>query len=257
MRFVDLPDTDWSYSFVAYLYCHGVISGYADNTFRGVANANRGQLAKMVTLGLNWPLSVPETPTFSDVPPESPYYLYVETVYAHGVVSGYNDGTFRPFASITRAQLSKMIVLAKGWALLFPEPPSFTDVPSDYWGFGFIEAVRAQGVVAGYADHTFRPGNEATRSQLSKMLSTAFQLPDGPPPTPTGTPTAIVTATLAAEVTGTPTVDTTATPTVEVTGTPTADVTGTVTPLVTRTVTPVPATATTGPSATATTTVHP
>jgi hypothetical protein len=81
-----------------------------------------------------------------------------------------------------------MITLAKGWTPLAPDPPSFSDVPATYWAFGFVEAVRAHGVVAGYADGTFRPANEATRSQLSRMLSTALQLP-ADTPTPTATPT--------------------------------------------------------------------
>ncbi|HUS14999.1 MAG TPA: S-layer homology domain-containing protein [Chloroflexia bacterium] len=194
MRFIDLPETDWAYAYVANLYCQGIISGYADGTFRGGSSATRGQLAKMVTLGMGWSLVTPSVPTFSDVPLDAPYFVFVETAYAHGVVSGYADGTFRPYTTITRAQLSKMITLAKAWAPLAPDPPSFLDVPADYWAFGFIEAVRAHGVVGGYADGTFRPGKEATRSQLSRMLSTALQQPDGTP-LPTWTPTVVVTGT--------------------------------------------------------------
>jgi hypothetical protein len=36
----------------------------------------------------------------------------VETAFAHGIISGYADNTFRPVASITRGQLAKMIYLA-------------------------------------------------------------------------------------------------------------------------------------------------
>jgi hypothetical protein len=266
MRFVDLPDTDWSYPYVAYLYCHSVISGYSDGTFRGGASANRGQLAKMLTLGLGWPLAQPETPTFDDVPVASPYYYYVETAYAHGVISGYRDHTFRPYNSITRAQLSKMIVIAKNWPLALPETPTFSDVPRDDWAFGFVETAHAQGVVAGYSGGTFRPGNEATRAQLSKMLSTAFQLPDGDTPTPTETPAALGTGTATPTIlagSGTPTqtvLPASGTPTQTAlpgSGTPTAAVSSTATPSVTRTATSVPATSTTRPSPTVTTTAHP
>ena len=265
MRFSDLPDTHWAYSYVAYLYCHGIISGYADGTFQAGANANRGQLAKMLALGLGWSLPTPATPTFSDVPAMSPYFYYIENAYAHGVVSGYADGTFRPFNSITRAQLSKMIAVAEGWAPIQPNPPSFTDVPSTYWAFGFVEAVHARGVVAGYADGTFQPANEATRGQLSKMLSTAFQVPaDGTPvPTGTTTPAPLFTGTATPAGTGTPTSTVTSTR-LPTTGTPTPVVTGspTLAPTATGTGTPVaatgtPATATATPTLPATSTLLP
>jgi hypothetical protein len=197
MRFTDLPDTDWAYPYVSDLFCTGVISGYSDGTFRGAASATRGQLAKMITLGMNWYIPYPQVPTFTDVPVGSPFFYYVETAYAYGVISGYDDHTFRPYNTITRAQLSKMIVLAKGWTPLTPPVPSFSDVPSTHWAYGFIEAIHAQNVVSGYADGTFHPGNDATRSQLSKMLSTAFHLPNGlgGTATPVADATGTVTAT--------------------------------------------------------------
>ncbi len=97
MVFSDLPDTDWSWPYVNYLFCQGVISGYGDGTFRGGSSANRGQLAKMLSIGMAWYIPYPQTPTFSDVPAESPYYYYVEDAYAHGAIAGYADGTFRPY----------------------------------------------------------------------------------------------------------------------------------------------------------------
>ena len=68
-----------------------------------------------------------------------------------------------------------------------------------------IEAIHAQNVVSGYADGTFHPGNDATRSQLSKMLSTAFHLPNGlgGTATPVADATGTVTAT-AVTATATP-----------------------------------------------------
>ena len=60
--------TDYFYEAVRYLYCRGVISGYADNTFRPYNNTTRGQLTKIVVLGFGMPIYSPPTPTFRDVP---------------------------------------------------------------------------------------------------------------------------------------------------------------------------------------------
>jgi hypothetical protein len=62
-----------------------------------------------VVLARQWALLNPPTPTFSDVPPGSTFYRYVETAVAHGIIEGYDDGTFRPGNSATRGQIAKIV----------------------------------------------------------------------------------------------------------------------------------------------------
>ena len=57
-----------------------------------------------------WTDEIPLTQqTFADVPPTQPFWLAIERVVAHGVISGYADGTFRPGAPVTRAQTAKIV----------------------------------------------------------------------------------------------------------------------------------------------------
>src|SRR5439155_8067545 len=53
--------------------------------------------------------------SFSDVHLSDYFYTAVMYLACHGVISGYADGTFRPFNNITRGQLTKVVVLAQGW----------------------------------------------------------------------------------------------------------------------------------------------
>lgn len=53
----------------------------------------------------------------------------------------------------------------------------FWDVPTDYWAYSYIESLAASGVIGGYPDGSFRPGNTATRGQLSKIVVLAFNMP--------------------------------------------------------------------------------
>jgi hypothetical protein len=184
MRFTDLPDTDWSYSYVSYLYCAGAISGYADGTFQPNAGTTRAQLAKMLALAYQWPLLQPAIPSFYDVPTTSQFYVYIETARDRGIINGYPDGTFRPNNPVTRAQAAKMLVLARGWLPLFPSYPTFTDVQPDAWEYGYVEMAASMGVVGGYVDSTFRPGASVTRAQLCKMLTLCLQQlrPQSPQP---------------------------------------------------------------------------
>ena len=56
ISFSDVHDTDYFYQPVVYLYCQGIISGYADGTFRPYNNTTRGQFSKMIVLGRGWSL---------------------------------------------------------------------------------------------------------------------------------------------------------------------------------------------------------
>jgi hypothetical protein len=128
----------------------------------------------MVVLGEEWELYDPGEPTFWDVLPEDWYYLYIETAFYHGVVGGYQDGSFHPNSNVTRGQLSKVIVSARLWPLLDPTEPHFLDVPRGSTFYTYIETAQAHAVVSGYGDGTFRPDVEATRGQLAKMLYVAL-----------------------------------------------------------------------------------
>ncbi|MFL5733388.1 MAG: S-layer homology domain-containing protein [Chloroflexia bacterium] len=181
--FADVPSDFWAATYIEYLAGRGVISGYSDNTFRPNNNATRGQFSKMIVLGEGWPIDLTSAPHFTDVPPGSTFYEYVETAVNHGVISGYADRTFRPNNNITRGQIAKIIVLAQAWPLENPITPTFVDVLPGSPFYGYVETAVAHEIISGYADRTFRPNNLATRAQLSKMLYLA--LTGGGTPTPT------------------------------------------------------------------------
>ena len=198
-RFSDVPFSYWAYSFVDYLASGSIVGGYSDGTFRPGNQATRGQFAKMDALGMGWTLLNPADPTFADIAPGSTFYRYIETAFSHGVISGYPCGGstepcdpqsrpyFRQNVNITRAQIAKIIVGSKGWTLLNPSRPTFSDIPSGSTFYQYIETAVSKGIIAGYpcggpdepCDNLnrpyFRPGNNATRAQLSKMLALALQ----------------------------------------------------------------------------------
>jgi hypothetical protein len=177
VQFSDVQVTDYFYTGVMYLASHGAISGYADGTFRPYNNTTRGQLAKIVVLAVGWSIDTTGGPHFSDVPAANPFYGYIETAYNHGVISGYSDGTFRWGSNVTRGQLSKIMVQAMQWALDTSGGPHFSDVPATHTFYAWIETAYNRGIIAGYADGTFRPGNNATRGQIAKVVYGAVTAP--------------------------------------------------------------------------------
>lgn len=177
ITFTDVLPSDYFYEPVRYLYCRGVISGYNDNTFRPYNSTTRGQLTKIVVLGFGLAIYIPTTPTFSDVAIDHPFYQYIETAAHNNLVSGYSDGTFRPFNNVTRGQLSKIVVEAAGWVIYAPPSPTFSDVPTDHPFYQYIETAYQHGIISGYSDGTFRPYNDATRGQISKIVYNALVQP--------------------------------------------------------------------------------
>jgi hypothetical protein len=118
--------------------------------------------------------STPCTINFSDVHPSDYFYEDVRCVYCLGAVSGYSDGTFRPFNNTTRGQMTKIIVLALRIPIATPTgTPTFNDVPSGSAFYDYVETAAANGIVSGYTDGSFRPNAYVTRGQLSKIVVTA------------------------------------------------------------------------------------
>jgi len=109
-----------------------------------------------------------------------------------GLVSGYPDGTFRPNSNVTRGQLSKIVSNSAG----FSEPHTdqlFQDIPTTHTFYIYVERLASRGYISGYPcgnpepcvppDNLpyFRPGNSATRGQISKIVSNSagFSEPGG------------------------------------------------------------------------------
>lgn len=109
---------------------------------------------------------------FSDIAGSS-NKLAIEYLSDNGVIKGYADGTFKPWNSINRAELSKILVTAT-----HTEPNSeeyhgcFSDV-STQWFAPYICYAKAQGWVKGYADGTFKPSNPVNTAEALKMILNA------------------------------------------------------------------------------------
>ncbi len=112
VNFLDMSGVDWSMPYVEKAVRRGLVSGYADGTFRPNKSISRAEAVKILAEYLN--LEMPENAesTFSDVESEAWYAPYVEAIRSAEIITGYADGTFRPENAITRAEASKIIQLA-------------------------------------------------------------------------------------------------------------------------------------------------
>ena len=105
---------------------------------------------------------------FSDVELEDWYNNAVSTMARGGIIVGYPDGTFRPNASITRAEFATMAVR------FFRDNqiavPRFTDV-AGHWAEQYIYMAAEKGLIVGYPDNTFRPDAPITRAEAMTIIN--------------------------------------------------------------------------------------
>ncbi|MBR6700171.1 MAG: S-layer homology domain-containing protein, partial [Firmicutes bacterium] len=115
--------------------------------------------------------------SFSDLK-DSPYEEAVVFLVDNSVITGYEDGTFRPDNSITRAEIC--VAISKAMApgdkkYASAKDNGFPDVGSNYdWAKKYINYASAMGAVDGYPDGTFKPAGNITYNELSAMILKAM-----------------------------------------------------------------------------------
>lgn len=144
------------------------LSGYANGTFGPDRNMTRAEVTTMFARLLTEKMSADQTysNTFSDVAKSHWAANYIGYMQQFGIITGYADGSFRPDASVTRAEFS---AIASRFETLTEGTKSFSDVPSSHWAAKYINFAATRGWVNGYADGTFRPNNSITRAEVAAV----------------------------------------------------------------------------------------
>jgi hypothetical protein len=93
-----------------------------------------------------------------------------------GVVSGYDDGTYKPENIVTRAEMAVLIIRALGLTdyVSGTAKSSFTDMAGYGWAEGYIAYAESLGFMSGYGDGTVKPGNTVTYDEATSMLVRAL-----------------------------------------------------------------------------------
>ena len=87
------------------------------------------------------------------------------------VISGDENGYFRPNSFVTRAEMVAFVVKAAGYDISnINQVPTFTDVPTDHWAYPYIETAIKRGIIQGTEPGKFSPNSLCTREQASKII---------------------------------------------------------------------------------------
>lgn len=98
-----------------------------------------------------------------------------------GIIKGYDDGTFKPEASIKRIQAVQMLLRAKGITDFTAPDPNFADLKKGDYGYAEVAKAVQLGFISGKVDPQtgekyFNPWDTLTRGQMAKLLSLAYNL---------------------------------------------------------------------------------
>lgn len=147
---------------------YAFLVGYADGTFGPECNMTRAEVTTMFARLLTEQIEADKTysSTFNDVAKNCWAANYIGYMQQFGIVTGYEDGSFRPDAPVTRAEFA---AIASRFEKLTQGSASFTDVPGTHWAVRYINFAATRGWVTGYEDGTFKPEHSITRAEVAAV----------------------------------------------------------------------------------------
>ncbi len=167
--FADVDADDWYAEAVEYVRDHGIMNGTTATTFNPDGTTSRGQIAVILYRASGSP-EVSGGTAFTDVADTAYYADAVRWASAHGVVTGYGDGTFRPNNPITRQQLAAILWRYAG----SPAPEGGADYADEdtisAYASTAVDWARDTGIISGRDGNRFDPNGRAARAQAAVIL---------------------------------------------------------------------------------------
>ena len=151
---------------------YAYIIGYEDGTVRPQGNITRAEVATIFFRLLTDEVREEYWSTvsgYTDVSSSDWYNNAISTLSNLGVITGYEDGTFRPNASISRAEFVTIATRFFDYAAEYEG--AFSDVSYSSWYADFVQAAVDMGLVNGYENGTFRPNASITRAEAVAIVN--------------------------------------------------------------------------------------
>ncbi|MEF2247338.1 chitobiase/beta-hexosaminidase C-terminal domain-containing protein [Paenibacillus sp. IITD108] len=178
LSFTDIAG-HWSEDFIIRAVAQKLVSGYPDGTFKPNNPVTRAEFTVMLAGALKLDGTGKALP-FKDRDKIGAWAKRaVALAVQEEIVSGYEDGSFRPDARITRTEMALMIAKALKLSLEYDVPTGFADnrdIPK--WAKGAVEAIRKLGIVSGRGNNYFTPNDTATRAEAVVMLLRMLEYKD-------------------------------------------------------------------------------
>ena len=128
-----------------------------------------------VSMLLSFNMSVSQAAVFDDVPDSHKYAEAINLLSGLGIITGYENGDFKPEGTITRAEAATVIVRTLGLGDQVEKGDTiFSDVDGRHWASGYINVAVENGIINGFPEGTFLPEDFVTYEQMVKMVVCAI-----------------------------------------------------------------------------------
>lgn len=182
--------------YVQCLAAYGITSGFPDGRYGPGEPVTRQQMAsfiaRLATQAQNGNLDIPTTApaAFTDVDPTNTHYHAINWLAELGITTGVSEGMYDPGGLVTRQAMASFISRAHQTLGVFDEE-DIDDIVAAFDGDAFtdiatassvhrpnIEVLQALGIIGGFTDGTYRPGDPVTRQQMARFLMESAALLD-------------------------------------------------------------------------------
>jgi hypothetical protein len=161
----------WAEASIKQAVKNGIVNGYVDGTFKPGNTVTRAEFSVMLMKAIKRQEAGAEL-TFTDKADIGSWaQAGVAQAVQAGIINGYEDGTFRPNANMTRAEMATMIAKALRLTIEPVTTTGFADderIPS--WAKGAVAALKNLGIIGGKDANTFDPSGKATRAEAVTVL---------------------------------------------------------------------------------------
>ena len=115
--------------------------------------------------------------TFTDVNESTQFGEAIYELVGDGVLNGYEDGSFKPEGTITRAEFAKVIGVARegSKAMWDAKETRFSDM-AGHWAIPYVAYASNAGIINGYENGNFNPKGQLTRAEAAKVIAMVMDI---------------------------------------------------------------------------------
>jgi cell fate (sporulation/competence/biofilm development) regulator YlbF (YheA/YmcA/DUF963 family) len=165
----------WAASVIERAVSLGIANGYADGTFKPNASINRAEFTTLIARAFKLDKAT-ETVTFADdnsIPAWA--QPLIQQVVAAGIISGYEDNTFRAASNISRSEMVVMVVRALGLELESADSLTFNDSQNiPQFAKAYVATALKHGLIKGKTENEFGANLEASRAEALTLILRAI-----------------------------------------------------------------------------------
>ncbi len=168
--FSDVPSTSPYYNSISYFAKRGIISGYADGSFKPEKNVTRAELLAIVFKWLNIEIrGNSTTSTFRDISNNSWINPIISEALKRKIISA-DKNTFSPDRPVTRVEFLAILWLASGEQISDQVTKSWKDVSWTHWSHKYAEFALKNALIDNISGDLFKPNQVVTRGELAQAL---------------------------------------------------------------------------------------